>query len=205
MSSFEKNKIFAAILCAALVVMLSGFIANKLVKPEKLKEDAVAIDGAPIASASGGAKKPALPEPVMGLLAEADLERGAKISKQCTACHSFEKGGATKQGPNLWQIVNKSKTAVSGYKYSDALQSIGGKWSYDSLNKFLWKPKKYAPGTKMSYKGLKKPQDRAAIIAWLRQQASSPAALPSAGEISAEQAAFAPAAADAPEAPASAH
>ena len=96
MSSFEKNKIFAAILCAALVVMLSGFIANKLIKAEKLKEDAVAIDGAPQAGGNSGSAKPSYLNR-LALLAEADVERGAKLSKACAACHSFEKGGATKQ------------------------------------------------------------------------------------------------------------
>ena len=122
----------------------------------------------------------------MALLEGADIAKGEKITKACAACHSFEKGGPVKQGPNLWNIVMADKAAAAGFDYSDALKEKGGKWDYDSLNKFLWKPKKYASGTKMNFIGLKKPEDRAAIIAWLRQQADSPAALPSAEEIAAE-------------------
>lgn len=192
-SNFENNKIFAAVLCALLTVMLSGFFVGKIVKPKELEKDAVFIDGASDnAHGASAPAKPQLPEPIMALLATADIEKGAKISKACAACHSFDKGGPVKQGPNLWAIVNASKGHAAGFKYSDGLLATGGQWSYDSLNKFLWKPKKYAPGTKMNFAGLKKATDRAAMIAWLREQSGSKAALPSDAEIQAEQLAFAP-------------
>ncbi len=195
MSSFELNKIFAAILSVALVIMLSGFIANKAVFVEDLDKDAIEIEGAELDGHGGGhgaQSGPQIPEPILGLLAQADIERGAKVSKTCVACHSFEKGGPVKQGPNLWNIVQKLKCETSGFAYSDALKSLEGKWDYDSLNKFIAKPKQYAPGTKMNFVGIKKPEDRAAVIAWLRQQSDSPAPLPSQAEIDAEMAAFAP-------------
>jgi cytochrome c len=128
----------------------------------------------------------------MAMLADADIEKGAKISKACAACHSFEKGGPTKQGPNLWGVVGNIKGHVNSFSYSDDLLAKGGNWDYDSLNNFLEKPKKYINGTKMNFAGLRKAKDRAAVIAWLRQQSDSPAPLPSAEEIEAEQAAFAP-------------
>jgi len=191
MDSMEKNKIFAAVLCAGIVAMLSGFVANKLVHPHNLHEDAVAIeslDGA----ASGGPKKEKLPEPVLHLVATADVAKGEKLSKACAACHSFDQGGPHKVGPNIYNIVGAPKAGKSGFEYSSALSGIGGAWGYEDLNKFLWKPKKYAPGTKMNYNGLKKPGDRAALIAWLRTKGFSGVSLPSEAEIAAEAAELSP-------------
>ena len=193
MSSFENNKIFAAILCVGITVMLTNFVADKVIVSEVLEKDAVAIDGA-VASGHGAAtpKKPKIPDPIMALLATADIAKGAKISKACAACHSFGKGGPVKQGPNLWNITGASKGGTTGFSYSKGMQEAGGIWDYDSLNKFLTKPKKFISGTKMNFAGLKKPKDRAAFIAWLRTQADTPLALPSDADITAEQAAFAP-------------
>lgn len=199
MSDLESNKIFAAVLCAGITVMLTGFVANKLVKPEKLKEDAVPIDGA-VLEVAGAAPKVDIPEPILGLLATADLERGAKISKACVACHSFDKGGPVKQGPPQWNVVFYDKAAKPGFAYSTALQESEGKWTYESLNKFLKKPKQYIPGTKMNFIGLKKPSDRAAIIAWMRTKADNPVPLPTQAEIDAAQAAYDAATAPPPEA-----
>lgn len=192
MSDFENNKIFAALLCALIMVWLTSFIANKVFYDKPLKKDAVAIDGAPVAVGDAGPAKPELPEPVMAMLAEADIERGAKISKACAACHSFNQGGPVKQGPNLHNIVGSDKGIQGGFKYSDALASFGGKWDYDALNFFFWKPKKYIPGTKMNFAGLKKPKDRAALIMWLREQGSQSYALPTEADIQAEEARFNP-------------
>ncbi len=186
----EFNKVFAAILVAGIVAMLSGFVAEKLSHPHKLKENAFPIEGVEVA---GGGKIEKLAEPILAMLATADLERGQKLSKACAACHSFDKGGANGVGPNLYNIVGAQKQSHAGYKYSGALNAQGiNEWNYVALNKFLWKPKKYAPGTKMSYAGLKKPEDRAAMVAWLRTLADSPKALPGALEIAAEQAELAP-------------
>ncbi|MGH1456108.1 MAG: c-type cytochrome [Alphaproteobacteria bacterium] len=190
--SNESNKIFAAVLCALITVMLSSFIANQIIKPEALEKDAVEIEGASASGHSAVDAGPKLPDPIMALLAEADTEKGAKISKACAACHSFEKGGPVKQGPNLWGIVGKAKGSIAGFAYSDDLIAKGGEWDYDSLNHFLEKPKRYISGTKMNFAGLKKAKDRAALIGWLREQADSQAALPTDAEIAAEQAAFAP-------------
>lgn len=189
MSSLENNKIFAAVLCAGITVMLTGFVAKKVIHPKTLKTDAVQIDGAPVATSNAPAK-PQLPDPILAMIETADLEKGAKLSKACAACHSFDKNGPTKQGPNLWNIVNKLKCDVPDFKYSEALKETAGSWGYESLNFFLWKPKKYAPGTKMNFAGLKKAKDRAAIIAWLRTLSDNPTALPTAEQITAEEAPF---------------
>lgn len=190
MDSMENNKIFAALLCAGIVAMLSGFIANKLVHPDELEEDAVFVEG--LEGSAGGSVKAQLPDPVMELIATADLAKGEKLSKACAACHSFDKGGPHKVGPNLYNSVGAPKAAKGGFEYSPAMAAFGGAWGYEDLNYFLWKPKAYMPGTKMNYNGLKKPGDRAALIAWLRSQGSSGFSLPSASEIAAEAAALAP-------------
>lgn len=175
MLKFEK--LFPAILVASLVAMLSGFAAEKLVHPHDLAKDAVEIDGDAVVS-TGGAAKPAGAAPILHLIAGADVARGAKLSKACAACHSFDKGGVNKVGPNLWNVVNAQKGHHAGYAYSSALTEFGGTWDYAALNSFLWKPKKYISGTKMNFAGLKKDGDRAAITAWLRTLSDSPAALP---------------------------
>lgn len=178
MGGIEFNKIFAAILIAGIIAMFSGFVADKLTHPHELKENAFKIEG--VETAGGGPKKEKLAEPILALIKDADIARGQKISKACAACHSFNSGGANGIGPNLYNVLGAKKQSVAGFKYSGVLNSNGEEaWTYQALNKFLWKPKKYAPGTKMNYIGLKKPEDRAAIVAYLRTLSSSPKALPS--------------------------
>lgn len=191
MDSMEKNKIFAAVLCAGIMAMLSGFIADQLVHADTLEEDAVAIEGLD-GAASGGPAKPAGPDPIMDLIATADIAKGEKLSKACAACHSFDQGGPDKVGPNLYGVLGGPKTHKAGFAYSSAMAAKGGSWGYDELNHFLYKPKAYVDGTKMNFNGIKKTADRAALIAWLRQQGSSSYPLPSAAQIEAEKAALAP-------------
>lgn len=186
MSNLEFNKVFAALLVAGIIGMLTGFFAKKIVVSEPLKSDAFPIEVAAHSSSHKKDSKPKGPEPILALLAAADIERGQKLSKACAACHSFDKGGANRIGPNLWNVVNAPKGAHDGFTYSSALMEKGGDWNYQSLNHFLWKPKSYMKGTKMNYIGLKKPNDRAAMIAWLRTLSDAPAALPSQTDIDAE-------------------
>jgi len=190
MSSFEFNKVFAAILLAGIVAMFSGFVADKLVHPHHLKEDAVAIDGGEVASGGPQVEKKA--EPILHLIATADVARGEKLSKACAACHSFDNGGPNKVGPNLWNSFGAPKGNKAGFSYSSAMADFGGAWGYVEMNQFMWKPKKYMPGTKMNYNGIKKPEDRAAMIAWLRTLSSNPDPLPSQAEIAAELTLLAP-------------
>ena len=126
------------------------------------------------------------PEPILALLASADVEAGIKTAKKCTACHVFDKGGKNKVGPGLWNIVNADKANVDGFSYSAALAEMDGGWDYQALNTFLYKPKAYVAGTKMNFAGLKKPQDRANMVAWLRTMAGSEAPLPTPEDIAAE-------------------
>lgn len=96
------------------------------------------------------------------------MAKGEKLSKACMACHSFDKGGPNKIGPNLWGIYNDKIAHLDNYAYSDAMANFGGQWDIEALNAFLWKPKKYMPGTKMNYIGMKKAEDRAAIVKYLQ-------------------------------------
>lgn len=187
MGGMEFNKIFAAILVAGIIAMFAGFIAEQLTHPHELKENAFKIEG--VEAAGGGAATEQLAEPILAMIATADIARGQKLSKACAACHSFDNGGPNGVGPGLWGVVGVKKQNHAGYTYSGVLNANGEDfWTYAALNKFLWKPKKYAPGTKMNYVGIKSPEDRAAMVAYLRTLSPAPKALPTATEIAAEQA-----------------
>lgn len=112
------------------------------------------------------------------LIAAADPALGEKQTTICKACHTFDKGGRTVNGPNLWGVVGRDKASVAGYAYSPALSALEGNWTYEDLDQFLTSPMKYAKGTKMAFAGVPKPEQRAAIIAYLRKQADAPAPLP---------------------------
>ena len=106
------------------------------------------------------------------------MDHGATLARQCMACHNFAKGGPNMVGPNLWGVVGGPHDHKPDYTYSDAMEKFPGKWDFESLNKFITKPTAYVPGTKMGFAGLKKPEDRADVIAWLRLQSDSPEPLP---------------------------
>lgn len=185
MNEFEWNKIFAAVLLAGIIAMLASFFADKIVPKKELEQNAITIEG--VGETVVIAQEEQKAEPILALLAGADLERGENLSRACVACHSFNQGGPNKIGPNLYDIVENKYAHLSDFNYSDALMAREGVWTYDSLNQFLWKPKTYLPGTKMNYVGLRKPEDRANLIAWLRTLSDAPADLPTAAEIAAEQ------------------
>jgi cytochrome c len=191
--NLEFNKIFAALLIAGITASGSSFVARKIMSPhgDAHHEHAVPVEGVE-SVASAAESGPSGPEPVLALLAAADVAQGEKLSKACAACHSFDKGGANRVGPNLWNVVGIQKGHHEGFAYSEALSAKGGAWGYTELNQFLYKPKDYITGTKMNYIGLKKPEDRAAIIAWLRTLSDSPVPMPSEADIATETAALAP-------------
>lgn len=193
--NMKFNIAFAALLSAGLLAMISGKVGQALVSPHHIEKDAVTVESAE--TTGGGAAAVAMPEPILAMIATADIERGKGVAKACAACHHVEKGGANGVGPGLWGVVGNQKEAHPGYAYSGALKEQGGTvWTYEELNKFLWKPKAYAKGTKMTYIGLKKAEDRAALIAYLRSMDDAPQALPSQGEIDKEAADLAPRVAD---------
>ena len=116
--------------------------------------------------------------PISALLASADVIAGEKVAKKCVACHTFAEGGQNRIGPNQWDIVNRALGTTEGFAYSEALLAKGGAWDYESLNEFIYNPKKYIPNTKMNFAGIKNDKDRANLILWIRSLSSNPAPLP---------------------------
>ena len=189
MDELGFNKLFAGFLMAGLLLLAGIKLAEVMVPHSDLAENSYKIEVPEKSAVADAAPVDKRPEPILAMLAEADIVAGEKLSKKCSACHVFNAGGAAKVGPALWNIVNAAIGASDGYAYSSAMAGFGGAWDYASLNAFLAKPKAYMAGTKMNFIGLKKAKDRANMIAWLRQQADAPVALPSADEIAAETAA----------------
>lgn len=185
----EFNKLFAAILVAGIIASLSGFIADLLVHPQEHTEFAYNIEAAE--DSGVGAVAVAMPEPILAMIGAADIERGKTVAKACAACHTFDPNGANGTGPNLHKIVGRAMASHAGFSYSAALKEKGGSWTYADLNHFLWKPKAYIKGTAMNFIGVKKPEDRAALIAYLRSVSGDPA-LPSAADIATETAELGP-------------
>ncbi len=200
MSSLELNKIVGAVLVAGLVAMVTGFVAHELVNTERQGGETAGTQmAAAPAGESAATPAPAVIEPVSGLLAKADVAAGQQVAQKCQACHDFNKGGPNKIGPNLWGIVGSHPAEVANYAFSDAMKGRATKtWTYEELNDFLAGPKLDVPGTKMTFPGLPKVQDRANVIAWLRTLADQPVALPSDADIAAAQKAAQAAVAPAP-------
>lgn len=164
----ELNKVFASILVATLIAALSGFIANILYKPdlEVVRGYEIAV---PDKSESAGSEiAESGPLIIETIMANANAESGRKIAKKCVACHTFDKGGSNKVGPNLWNIVDSKHAHIDSFNYSKALLNSKGVWDEDDLFAFLHKPNDYLPGTKMTFAGLKKLTDVADVIAYLK-------------------------------------
>ncbi len=177
------NKIAGAILGASLLAMVTGFASHMLYHPGHLEEPAYVIGGkepvAASAKASAAMAAPMVVEPITAMLASADAATGAGLAKKkCAACHTFKKGGKKKIGPNLWNVLGRAKASAAGFSFSAALKGVGGNWTFADLNTFLYKPKVFAKGTKMSFAGFKKAADRANVIRFLHSKSDSPIPLP---------------------------
>ena len=178
MDSFELNKILGAILGTCLILLVTSFTANALFTPAMPAKPGFVI-AVKEAEGTKEAPAPAAPsEPIEKLLQTASVEKGAAGAKKCAACHSLEKGGGNKVGPNLWGVVDRDRASVAGFNYSAAIKAKGGKWTYDELNQFITNPKGYIPGTAMGFAGIQKDSERADVIDYLHTLADNPVPLP---------------------------
>ena len=182
MDAFELNKIAGAFLFTCLVVLglqsLAGIVYHPA-KPEK-PGFAMEIEEASTSTADAGTGTETVP--LGQLLASADAAKGEKVAKKCSACHTFNEGGKVTTGPNLYNIVGRKMGTGDGFKYSSAMIESGKPWTYEELDGFLTAPKKWLPGTKMGYKGISKPDQRADLLAYLRTLSASPVEFPAAEE-----------------------
>jgi cytochrome c len=179
MDSFEINKIVAAVLMVALLVIGIAKISDLIFHVEKPKTPGYTVEVDQVASASSSTVESVEEKiDIAALMAMGDAISGEKIFKKCAACHSIIKNGKNKIGPALYNVVGRKVGGVSDYKYSKALAGYEKSWTFEELNGFLLKPAKWIKGTKMAYAGLRKEKDRASIIKYLNQNSDNPQPLP---------------------------
>jgi len=183
MDSFEFNKIIGAILGTCLALLALNIGAGALFASHTPEKPGYQIGAQEHAAAKESAKAPA-EEPLPVLLASADVKRGETAAKKCQACHTFEKGGPNRVGPNLWGIVGRDRASHAGFNYSAAMKAKKGNWTIEELSKFLANPKGDLPGTAMSFAGIARGKERADILAYLNSLSDSPAPLPKAAAAS---------------------
>jgi cytochrome c len=163
------NTIAGWALFAGIIALGSGIISSKIFHDGRPDPMGYAIEGVE-AEGAGGASGPSLNT----LLASADVAAGEKVFAKCVACHTVNQGGANGIGPNLWAVMGDPiGHGRGGFAFSDALKKVGGNWTFEQMDKWLASPRAFANGTKMSFAGLSKPEDRANIIAYLNTQGSN--------------------------------
>ncbi len=180
MDSFELNKIIAAVLMVALIIIGIGKLSDAIFYVEKPKTPGYVVEVEQSTTDGTETKSDAVVEKVdiAALLAIGDLAHGEKVFKKCAACHSIVKGGKNNIGPALYNVVNRQVGLVDNYKYSKALAAYGKNWTFEELNGYLIKPAKWIKGTKMAFAGLRKEKDRASVILYLNKNSDNPLPLP---------------------------
>lgn len=173
----ELNKIAASILLSALIIMIVSNVVDTIYNPEEHEFGHQAVVTTNINESQQKIEQVALD--IETLMQNANFEKGKSVAKKCIACHSFEKGGSNKVGPNLWNIVGNKKAHLgNSFNYSKAVLEAGGNWGYEELFAFLKNPKAYIKGTRMAFAGISKPQEVADLISYLRTMSDAPVALP---------------------------
>ena len=179
MDSFEINKIVAAVLMVALLVIGIGKLSDVIFHVEKPETPGYSVEVETATTVSTTSSSTTSDEiDISALMAMGDVAHGEKVFKKCSACHSIEAGGGNKIGPALYNVVGRKIAAVEDYKYSKALVEYKKNWSFEELNGFLIKPQKWIKGTKMAYAGLRKEKDRASVILYLNKYSDNPLPLP---------------------------
>ena len=181
MDSFEINKIIAAVLLTALIIIGIGKFADILFHVDKPKTSAYKVEGLETASTSNLDEKKEVVAAVVdikALLAMGDLAHGEKVFKKCSACHQIAAGGKNMIGPNLWSVIGRTAGSVNDYKYSKAMIAYGKEWTFEEMNSYLIKPQAYIKGTKMASAGLRKEKDRASVILYMNSKGENPKPLP---------------------------
>ena len=180
MDSFELNKIIAAVLLVALLVIGIGKLSNVIFHVEKPKTPGytINVEQAVVKTAESSSETIEEKIDIAALIAMGDVATGEKVFKKCAACHSIVKGGKNNIGPALYNVVGRKVGVINDYKYSKALSGYGKEWTFEELNGYLIKPAKWIKGTKMAFAGLRKEKDRASVILYLNQNSDSPLPLP---------------------------
>ena len=179
MDSFEINKIVAAVLMVALLVIGIGKLSDVIFHVEKPKTPGYSVEVETTTTISTTVSKSEEEMvDISSLMAMGDIAHGEKVFKKCAACHSIAKGGKNAIGPALYNVVGRKIGAIDDYKYSKALAAYDKNWTFEELNGFLIKPAKWIKGTKMAYAGLRKEKDRASVIKYLNENSDSPLPLP---------------------------
>ena len=175
----ERNKLAGAVLGTLLFVMTIHILVGGLYSPRKPAVPGYDLPApAEEAAAGAGAAPQAAAEPLPVLLAKADVGKGQASFRKCAACHTAEKGGANKVGPNLYGVVGSPKARIAGFNYSGPMKSKGGDWSYDELNAFIQNPKAHIPGTIMAFAGIPQAGERADLLTYMRTLNDTPPPLP---------------------------
>ncbi|WP_428079344.1 c-type cytochrome [Candidatus Pelagibacter sp.] len=179
MDSFEINKIVAAVLMVALLVIGIGKLSDIIFYVEKPETPGYAVDVEQVSTASSTTTAAAEEKvDIAALMAMGDIAHGEKVFKKCAACHSIAKGGKNNIGPALYNVVGRKVGIIEDYKYSKSLASYDKEWTLEELNGYLTKPAKWIKGTKMAFAGLRKEKDRASVIKYLNENSDSPIPLP---------------------------
>tara|TARA_Y100000590_G_scaffold330069_1_gene374884 strand:- start:3621 stop:4142 length:522 start_codon:yes stop_codon:yes gene_type:complete len=168
------NKIIVSVIIAVILVLGINKIADFVFYVEKPTKSAYQVASVSTTSETTSISSNEESLDIMVLIASANVEDGKKVFKKCAACHSINKGGSNKIGPNLWNILGKQSGSVANYKYSKAMTAHQKSWTFEEMNGFLISPKKWIKGTKMSFIGLSKPEDRAAVILYMNKNTDSP-------------------------------